>query len=172
MSLASLRAQFAAIRLARGFDSEREAFKLACERYARAAFGPNPTPEEWVKAAESCPLPTATVAFRDTYGCAESNGLADGAAYHALYHAAPSLALEDPRLAKVTRFRLLSDPGFPAWDVSYCHGLSVDGERVNVEVPWSQLPKGKRVTFVKGECAKMGLDHRRLEIIEAMSTLC
>lgn len=41
---------------------------------------------------------------------------------------------------KVTRFRMISDPGFPLWDVSYCHGRIGD-EVVEVELPFHQLPK-------------------------------
>lgn len=41
---------------------------------------------------------------------------------------------------KITRLRLLSDPGFPVWDVSYCHG-QIGNEPVEVELPFSQLPK-------------------------------
>lgn len=40
----------------------------------------------------------------------------------------------------ITRLRLLSDPGFPVWDVSYCYG-EIDGEPVRVNLPFSQLPK-------------------------------
>ena len=49
----------------------------------------------------------------------------------------------DPRLAKVTRLRLLTDPGFPVWDVSYCIGELRDGRTCRVELPFSQLPKSK-----------------------------
>jgi len=40
----------------------------------------------------------------------------------------------------ITRLRLVSDPGFPVWDVSYCHGL-LNGDLVEVQLPFSQLPK-------------------------------
>ena len=49
----------------------------------------------------------------------------------------------DKRLAKIVRLRLLSDPGLPWWDTSYCHGQLKDGSYVNVAFPWFQLPKGK-----------------------------
>jgi hypothetical protein len=35
---------------------------------------------------------------------------------------------------------LLSDPGYPNWDVSYCHGV-LNGRHVNVRLPFSDLPK-------------------------------
>jgi hypothetical protein len=40
----------------------------------------------------------------------------------------------------ITRLRLLSDPGFPVWDVSYCYG-DIAGETVRVVLPFSQLTK-------------------------------
>ena len=40
----------------------------------------------------------------------------------------------------ITRLRLLSDPGFPHWDVSYCHGI-IGEEQVRVQLPFDQLPK-------------------------------
>ena len=40
----------------------------------------------------------------------------------------------------ITRLRLLSDPGFPVWDVSYCHG-TLNGNHVQVQLPFHQLPK-------------------------------
>ncbi len=49
----------------------------------------------------------------------------------------------------ITRLRLLSDPGFPFWDVSYCFG-ELDGKPVRVLVPFSQLPKrGMRKALYK-----------------------
>lgn len=41
---------------------------------------------------------------------------------------------------EITRLRLLSDQGFPFWDVSYCVG-SIGDEMVDVALPFSQLPK-------------------------------
>jgi len=48
----------------------------------------------------------------------------------------------DPSLARITRIRFLSDPGFPCWDLSYCWGETKSGERVRVRAnELSQLPK-------------------------------
>lgn len=35
---------------------------------------------------------------------------------------------------KIVRLRLISDPGFPVWDVSYCEGM-IAGELVDVRCP-------------------------------------
>lgn len=49
--------------------------------------------------------------------------------------------LSDPQLAKITRLRLVSDPGFPLWDVSYCYGELKDGRTCRVDLPEHQFPK-------------------------------
>lgn len=51
--------------------------------------------------------------------------------------------LGDPTLARIIRLRLVSDPGFPAWDVSYCYGRLTDGTYVRVNLPWYQFSKRK-----------------------------
>lgn len=73
----------------------------------------------------------------------EVNGLVNGIVYHGDRHAQEGgidkVYWTEPGL-EITRLRLLSDPGFPAWDVSYCHGV-LNGRHVDVQLPFSQLPK-------------------------------
>lgn len=73
----------------------------------------------------------------------EVNGLVDGMQYHADRHAQndgiETVKWTEPGLV-ITRLRLLSDPGFPFYDISYCHGI-LHGRHVDVELPFSQLPK-------------------------------
>jgi hypothetical protein len=59
--------------------------------------------------------------------------------YHDQFHGAREVDWSEPGLY-VTRFRIVSDPGHPAWDVSYCHGRIGD-EPVRVRLPFSQLAK-------------------------------
>ena len=75
----------------------------------------------------------------NTYGVEETNHLTNGPAYHADFHGTRTVCWTTDGLT-ITRLRLLSDPGYPAWDVSYCHGV-VDGKLVQVQLPFSQLPK-------------------------------
>lgn len=42
---------------------------------------------------------------------------------------------------KITRLRLLTDRGFPMYDVSYCTGVLPSGEIVDVTLPFQQLNK-------------------------------
>ena len=57
------------------------------------------------------------------YGYSETNPLP--ASGHPERHG--RVYWDDPRLKRITRLRLLSDPGFPLWDVSYCYGVLHDG---------------------------------------------
>jgi hypothetical protein len=106
---------------------------------------------------------------RDIYGTKEINGLVDGPGYHAARVEADTVDWTTPGL-KITRLRLVSDPGFPAWDVSYCHGM-LDGEPVDVLLPFSQLPKrNTRAAII--DCAKKAkLYAKGLGILDNISTL-
>ena len=105
----------------------------------------------------------------------ETNGLTDGRAYHAVDR---SLTVDwtDKRLKRITRLRLLSDPGFPWWDVSYCHGELKDGTPCTVSLPFDQLPKSRAgmggiqkaiVSYAK----KDGVYAKGLGVFDAISTL-
>lgn len=48
---------------------------------------------------------------------------------------------------RVIRCRLLSDAGFPLWDISYCHGV-IGTEPVEVSLPFSQIPKRGFMSFI------------------------
>jgi hypothetical protein len=71
---------------------------------------------------------------------------------------------------KFTRIRLLSDPGFPVWDVSYAYGM-VNGEKVRVSLPFSQIPKGNFRKFLYREAKKNKLFLTPTRFFEALSTL-
>ena len=54
-------------------------------------------------------------------------------------------------VTEITRLRLVTDPGFPCWDVSYCWGMTevTDDSGTHevacrVRLPFHQLPKGKK----------------------------
>ena len=85
----------------------------------------------------------------------------------------PKVPWTDPDLAEITRLRLLTDPGFPAWEVSYCTGLLRDGTGCRVELPFDMLPKGRG--RMKGAIlAHARRDHvfaNGLHVFDAISTL-
>jgi hypothetical protein len=104
-----------------------------------------------------------------TGGARETAGLIDGQAYHAERRGAGTVDWTEPGLY-VTRLRLISDPGFPMWDVSYCHGI-LNGQPVNVQLPFYQLPK-RGLTRAIVEAAKRDRVYARgLGILDNISTL-
>lgn len=107
---------------------------------------------------------------RDTYGAHETNGLSNGKEYHAVERDM-LVAWTDPRLKKVTRLRMVSDPGFPMWDVTYCHGVLKDGTPVRVELPFSQIPKKGMMRFIIGHATRDKVYAKGLGVFEAISTL-
>jgi len=70
----------------------------------------------------------------------------------------------------IIRFRMLTDPGFPMYDVSYCHGM-IDGEPVEVRLPFSQLPKRGWKRAVVKYAIKDGVHAKSLGIFDNFSTL-
>lgn len=72
------------------------------------------------------------------YGVRENNPLPKG---YKGPEARGTVYWTDKNLARITRLRLVSDPGFPMWDVSYCWGVLKDGTEVEVSLPFSQLDK-------------------------------
>lgn len=112
---------------------------------------------------------------RNVHGTIESNGLVDAQSYHAERHAQGADRLHPvdwttPGL-KVTRLRLVSDPGHPVWDVSYCHG-TLDGKPVSVQLPFSDLPKrGVNAAIIK-HAIRDKVYAKGLGILNCISTLC
>ena len=102
----------------------------------------------------------------------ETNGLANGHAYHKDRHAQeggiPIVCWTTPNL-EITRLRLLSDSGYPEWDVSYCHGI-LNGRHVSVALPFSSLPKKAWKTALYKEARSTGVFIKGL--FSAVSTFC
>lgn len=86
-----------------------------------------------------------TIAYRTRYGAVETNGLPEGGQQKLLDQlredGSQTVYWSDPRLARITRLRLLTDPGFPLLDVSYTYGELKDGTMCRVDLPFHQLPK-------------------------------
>lgn len=82
-------------------------------------------------------MPTTT----STYGAIQTNGITDE--IKAMRdNITDTVALSDKRLVRITRLRLVTDPGYPMWDVSYCYGRLADG--TDVRVRFRQLQFSKR----------------------------
>jgi hypothetical protein len=109
------------------------------------------------------------VPFRDTYGAKEVNRLSNGADYHSEFREARTVMWTEPGL-RITRLRLLSDPGYPHWDVSYCHG-EVRGEKVHVALPFSDLPKRRMLAAIVQYAIEDNVNAKRMGVFDAISTL-
>jgi|688.fasta_scaffold186882_3 hypothetical protein len=88
-----------------------------------------------------------TIPFRDKYGAHEINGLPAGGQQALLDRLAADGDAEvywsDPKLARITRLRLLGDRDFPFFDLSYCYGELKDGRMCRVTLPFHQLRKAR-----------------------------
>ena len=100
----------------------------------------------------------------------ETNGLVNGLSYHRQFNATRCVDWTTKGL-KVTRFRIVSDPGFPFWDVSYCHG-TLNGEDVRVSLPFFQLPKKGLISFIITAAKKDKVYAKGLGILDNISSLC
>lgn len=109
---------------------------------------------------------------RYKYGAVEINGLVDNKAYFAVDRSL-TVRLDDKRLSRITRLRLLSEPGYPLWDLSYCHGVLKDGTHVKVQLPRWQFKRGPG--GLNGDliamCREAGVHGKSLGIFDAISTV-
>lgn len=103
----------------------------------------------------------------------ESNGIGDFPKDEIPDGSARVLDWDDPQLCRVTRLRLVTDPGCPFWDVSYCWGLDTEGKPVRVRLPFGQLPRGKGKIngFLIEQAKKAEIHAKRLGILDSISCL-
>lgn len=80
--------------------------------------------------------------LRRDYGV-QATGAVVGSDYHDDWCNAPYVQWNHPDLKRIVRLRLLSDPGYPQWDISYCYGLMKDGSHVRVQLPMLNLPRSR-----------------------------
>lgn len=118
---------------------------------------------------------TETVDYRNTLGTHETNGLVNGLEYHKeqaenMHPTKPDVDWTEPGL-RITRLRLVSDPGYPMWDVSYCYG-TLDGYTVKVGLPFSQLPKNRMMNAIIEHAKRAKVYAKRLGILDNISKLC
>jgi len=77
----------------------------------------------------------------------------------------------DRDLSRITRLRLLTEPGYPLYDVSYCWGVLRDGTKVRVRLPFHRLPR-KNMRGAIIEAAKQDRVYARgLGLFDALSIL-
>lgn len=67
---------------------------------------------------------------------------------------------------RITRLRLLTDPGFPFFDVSYCHGTLPSGVIVPVDLGYSQLPRRGTSRFIVEQAIADGYSAKVLGLLD------
>jgi len=77
-----------------------------------------------------------------------------------------TVALECPTLAKITRLRLVTDVGFPWFDVSYCYGELKDGTPVRVQLPYHQFSRKFLKRDLVQMCKERGLYAKGLGLLD------
>jgi len=103
--------------------------------------------------------------MRDSYGVVEINPITDE--FKRIREAADeTVDLGDPRLARITRLRLVTDPGFPMWDLSYCYGRLKDGTDVRVQLPQWQFSKRNLNGDLIAMCKEAGVFGKALGIFD------
>lgn len=64
---------------------------------------------------------------------------------HILHQDTEYVEWTDSRLAGISKLRLISDRGWPVWSVSFCYGYLKNGDAVRVNLPFHELPKGRKM---------------------------
>ena len=72
----------------------------------------------------------------------------------------------DPTLVQINRLRLISDPGFPMWDLSYCYGTLANGDRVRVHLPQHQFSKRNLKRDLVEMCKSCGVYGKGIGILD------
>ena len=115
-----------------------------------------------------------TVAYTNTYGAIETNGLVNGLAYHKHFaeteHPTSPLVDWTAKGLKITRLRLLTDIGCPFWDVSYCYG-TYEGYSVRVQLPFNQLARRNLAKQIISYAKADGVFAKGLGILDCISCL-
>lgn len=106
-----------------------------------------------------------------SYGINETNALTDGQAYHSGTDYSVVYELSDREVVKIDRLRLLSEPGYPYWDISYCVGVLANGTRVPVQLDVTQLGKRTWKTELVNVFRKAGRYAVGMGVFESVSTL-
>jgi hypothetical protein len=107
-----------------------------------------------------------TIPYRNVYGAQETNGLPAGGQQELLDSLRGKVYWNDPRLARVFRLRLLTDPGFPMYDVSYCYGTLRNGDNVRVSLPFHQLKKSLWKSQIIEAAKRDGVFAKKLGILD------
>lgn len=79
---------------------------------------------------------------------------------------AKTVDLADRDLVRITRLRLVTDPGFPFYDLSYCYGELRDGTAVRVRLPEWQFPRRGLTRALVAMCQAEGRYAKGLGLLD------
>jgi hypothetical protein len=89
------------------------------------------------------------------YGVNETNPIWASESTHENVDFEEYVTLSDPRLARITRVRLLTEPGYPYYDISYIYGVLKDGRHIRLaDAPMHlsrRAPKADLIAWAKAE---------------------
>jgi hypothetical protein len=101
----------------------------------------------------------------------ETNSIFEADYDHSAVDYSEYVPLDDPRLVRIDRLRLLTDRGIPFYDISYCWGTIRDGRHVRVTLDDHQLPKpnykGRLIELARAA----GVNAKRLGLLDNISIL-
>jgi hypothetical protein len=107
------------------------------------------------------------------YGVREANNIAEADYDHTAVDYSYKVDLSDERLVRIDRIRLLTEPGFPMYDLSYCWGTLDDGRHVPVDLgryQFTRRPRGGKGPSLHAQlvdCAKAAGRHaKRLGMLD------
>jgi hypothetical protein len=108
------------------------------------------------------------------YGASVSGADMTAEALQVRHESTRQVQLSNPDLVRIVRLRLLGDPGFPYWDVSYCYGFMRDGEPVRVDIGVGQLNRSRSNSIAR-QLVQLAMDAgkhaKRMGLLDSVSTL-
>ena len=101
------------------------------------------------------------------YGVHETNSIFDAAYTHEhVDYSEGDVRLNDPRLVSIDRLRLLTERGYPFFDVSYCYGTLRDGRHVRVYLGDTRLPRKGTKGFLIELAREQGVYAKGLGLLD------
>ena len=104
-----------------------------------------------------------------TYGVNETSPLWTSEVTHETLQ--DEVYLDDPRLERIARLRLLGEGGYPFWDISYCYGVLKDGTHVRVHLDEHRISRRNAKGDLIAMARRAGVNAKRLGLLDNWSTL-
>lgn len=99
---------------------------------------------------------------RAYYGVRESNPIETASYTHeSVDYSDRDVELSDPRLVRIDRIRLLTEPGYPYYDVSYVYGTMDDGRHVRVDLGTHRIPRARPGRSLNGSLIELAREAGR-----------